>query len=140
WLGSRQILDYEAPEFNGGFEEGNGTESPNLLSTYFALTAMETLATLSTINVTAAELFILKCQSLDGSFATAPGFSTGTLLYSGYACEILSMAEFGGALSILSSSVDPHSISETGFEWRPLIIGGIVLIAVVLAALAVRAD
>jgi hypothetical protein len=101
---------------------------------------METLATLSTINVTAVESFILNCQSPDGSFANAPGFSTGTLLYSGYACEILSMAEFGGALSILSSSVDPHSPSETGFEWRPLVIGGIVLIAVVLAALAVRAD
>ncbi len=140
WLLERQILDYQLPEFVGGFEEGNGTAEPNLLSTYYALTALETLATLSNVNTTAAESFILNCQTVDGSFAIAPGFSTGKLLYSGYACEMLSMAEFGGAMSILSSSEDPYSLGGTGFEWRTLVIIGIVVVGVVLAVLAVRAD
>jgi prenyltransferase beta subunit len=140
WLDSRQIMDYEVPEFIGGFEEANGSVEPNLLSTYFGLRAMDTLATLSTVNITAAESFILNCQSMDGSFAIAPGFSTGKLIYSGYACEILSLAEFGGALNILSSSVDPNSLGGTGFEWRTLVIIGIIAITLVLAILAVRRD
>ena len=140
WLLARQVLDFELPEYVGGFEEGNGTAEPNLLSTYYALTALETLASLSTVNTTAVESFILNCQSQDGSFAIAPGFSTGKLLYSGYACEILSMAEFDGAMSILSSSQDPYSPGGTGFEWRLYVIIGIVLVGIVLAVLAVRAD
>jgi prenyltransferase beta subunit len=140
WLLERQILDYDLPEFIGGFEEGNGTAEPNLVSTYYALTALETLATLSNVNTTAAESFILNCQTQDGSFAIAPGFSTGKLRYSGYACEMLSMAEFDGAMSILSSSEDPYSLGGTGFEWRTFVIIGIVVVGVVLAVLAVRAD
>jgi prenyltransferase beta subunit len=140
WLRSRQILDHEVPEFIGGFEEGNGTEEPNLLSTYYSLKALEALATLHTLNTTSAESFILNCQSTDGSFAIVPGFSTGKLIYSGYACEMLSMSEFDGALSILSSSEDPNSPGDTGFEWRTLVIVGIVVVALVLAILAVRAD
>ena len=140
WLLSRQILDYELPEYNGGFEEGDDTESPNLLSTYFAFKALETLATTLTVNITAAESFILNCQTPEGSFALAPGFSTGSLIYSGYACEILSMSGFDGAHSILSSSVDPHSPDGTGFDWRLAVIVGIVIVALVLAVLAVRSD
>ena len=64
----------------------------------------------------------------------------GKLLYSGYACEMLSMAEFDGAMSILSSSEDPYSPGGTGFEWRTFVIIGIVVVGVVLAVLAVRAD
>ncbi|MBY8996586.1 MAG: hypothetical protein KGD60_02555 [Candidatus Thorarchaeota archaeon] len=140
WLQSRQILDHERPEFIGGFEEGNGTLEPNLQSTYFGFKALETLTAFTTVNISAAESFILNCQSLDGSFAIAPGFSTGKLIYSGYACEILSMADFDGALSILSASEDPNSPGGTGFEWRTLVIVGIVVVALVLAVLAVRAD
>jgi prenyltransferase beta subunit len=140
WLRSRQILDFDVPEFIGGFEEGNGTLEPNLVSTYYGLKALETLTTLSNINSTAAESFILNCQTPDGSFAIIPGFSTGKLLYSGYACEMLSMAVFDGAMSILSSSEDPNSPVASGFEWRTYVIIGIVLVAVVLAVLAVRAD
>ena len=139
WLLERQILDYELPEFVGGFEEGNGTAEPNLLSTYYGLTALETLATLSSVNTTAVESFILNCQTPDGSFAIVPGFSTGRLLYSGYACEMLSMAEFDGAMDILSSQ-DPYSPGGTGFEWRTYVIIGIVVVGIVLAVLAVRAD
>jgi hypothetical protein len=140
WLQARQVLDYESPEFIGGFEEGNGTEVPSLTSTYYALTAMEILATVSNINVTAAESFLLNCQAEDGSFANAPGFAAGNLVYSGYVCEVFGIAEFGGAQSILSSSVFPYSPGATGFEWRTYVIIGIIVMAAVLAVLAVRAD
>jgi prenyltransferase beta subunit len=140
WLLARQILDYETPEFIGGFEEGAGTETPNLVSTYFALKALEAFATTTNINVTAAESFILNCQTPDGSFANAPGFSTGSLIYSGYACEVLNMAGFDGTHAILSSSIDPNSPGNTGFEWRTIVIVGIVVVALVLAVFAVRAD
>ena len=140
WLLDRQILDYELSEFIGGFEEGEDTDAPNLLSTYFAFKALETLATTTSANITAAESFILNCQTPEGSFASAPAFSTGSLLYSGYACEILSMTGFDGALSILSSSVDPHSPDGVGFDWRSYVIVGIVIVALVLAVLGVRSD
>jgi prenyltransferase beta subunit len=140
WLRDRQILDYETPEFIGGFEEGNGTEVPSLTSTYYALTAMDILATVSTTNVTAAQSFLLNCQSEDGAFANAPGFATGSLLYGGYVCEVFGMAEFGGANDVLSSSAFPYSPGATGVEWRTFVIIGIIFVAAVLAVLAVRAD
>ena len=141
WLRSRQVLDNEEPELIGGFEEGNGTDDPNLLSTYYGLKAMEALVTLSNLNITAAESFILNCQSQDGSFALVPGLSSGKLIYSGYACEMLNMAEFeDGALSILSSSEDPNSPGGIGFDWRSMLVVGIIVVALVLAVLAVRAD
>ena len=140
WLLARQILDYEVPELIGGFEEGEGTESPNLESTYFALRALEVFSTTDTVNATAAVSFVLNCQTAEGSFANVPGFSTGSLLYSGYACEIFGMPGFDGAHSILSSSVDPNSPGVTGFEWRTFVIVGIVIVALVLAVIAVRLD
>jgi prenyltransferase beta subunit len=140
WLLARQVLSDGESEFAGGFEEGNGTGVSSLESTYFALTALEVLTALPSVNTTAAEAFILSCQTPEGSFANAPGFSTGKLLYAGYACEMLNIAGFDGALNTLSSSVDPYSPGDTGFEWRLYIIVGIVLIAIVLAVLGVRAD
>jgi prenyltransferase beta subunit len=139
WLSNRQVPDGPETELIGGFEEGNGTEASNLLSTYYAISALGILNGLSTINATAAENFVLNCQTSEGSFANSPGFSTGELLYSGYACEILNQINPNGAMSSLSS-VDPFSVEETGFEWRTYFIVGIIVIAVVLAILAVRAD
>lgn len=140
WLLDRQVMDYEDSEFIGGFEEGNGSLVPSLISTYYALTAMNTLATVSTVNVTAAQSFILNCQAEDGSFANAPGFETGSLVFAGYACEIFGIAEFGGAHDILASSLFPYSPGSSGFEWRTYVIVGIIVLAAVLAYLAVRVD
>ncbi|KXH76301.1 MAG: hypothetical protein AM326_07415 [Candidatus Thorarchaeota archaeon SMTZ-45] len=103
WLVERQVLDSEEADFNGGFEEGNGTEVSSLESTYYALSAIEILNGLQLVNTTAVEEFILNCQTSEGSFANTPGTDTGKLLYSGYACEILNMAGSDRALNILSS-------------------------------------
>ncbi|MHA2396470.1 MAG: prenyltransferase/squalene oxidase repeat-containing protein [Candidatus Thorarchaeota archaeon] len=140
WLVSRQLLEYDELDYVGGFEEANGTGDPNLLSTYFALSAMEILNTLSTVNASAAEAFILNCQSEDGSFGLSPGLSAGKLVYSGYACESLNMLDPGGVHDILSSSTDPHSSGDPGIEWRWMIVLGIIVVALVLAVLSVRQD
>ena len=140
WLASRQIVDYEEEIMNGGFEEAVDTIDPNLRSTYFALSALNVTNALSTINATAAENFILNCQSEDGSFGIIPGLSTGTLVQSGYACEILNMPGFSGAYDSLSSSTDPYSTSDPGFEWRMILVIGIVVVALILAVLSIRHD
>jgi prenyltransferase beta subunit len=140
WLASRQVTEYEETDFIGGFEEGLETADPNLVSTYFALSALEILNALSTVNATAAETFILNCQSADGSFGIVPGLDAGKLIYSGYACEMLNMVVPSGAYDILSSTVDPYSTGESGFEWRLVLVVGIIVVALVLAVISVRRD
>ena len=140
WLLNRQILDYQEPEFVGGFEEGNATDDPNLVSTYFAISALDTLNAVSSINATAAESFILNCQSEDGSWSFFPGLSTGSLVYSGYACQMLNMITPGSALRILSSSVHPYSEGTAPFDWRVIVVLGIVVVALVISVYALRMD
>lgn len=141
WLLDRQILDYQEPEFIGGFEEGNATDEPNLVSTYFALSSLDALNALTSINATAAESFILNCQSADGSWGLVPGLSKGSLVYSAYACQVLNMVEvFGGALSTLSSSVDPYSQGSSTLDWRIVVVLGIIVIALVVSIYALKMD
>lgn len=140
WLVERQILEHQIPEFVGGFEEGNATDDSNIVSTYFALGALDTLNALSFINATSAESFILNCQSADGSWGFVPGLNTGSLVYSAYACQILNMDTFGGALTTLASSVDPNSQEATQFDWRVVVVLGIIVIAVVVSIYALRMD
>ncbi|MFW9808337.1 MAG: prenyltransferase/squalene oxidase repeat-containing protein [Candidatus Thorarchaeota archaeon] len=141
WILDRQIMDYNVPEFIGGFEEGNATDDPNILSSYFALKALDSLNGLSSINATALENFILNCQSADGSWGFVPGLETGSMVYSAYVCQILNMTPiFSGAQSTLSSSVDPHSPGTAGFDWRVLVVLGIIVVALVAAIYSVRMD
>lgn len=140
WLLNRQVLDNQELEFIGGFEEGNATDVPNLESTYFALEALDTLNALTSINVTAAESFILNCQSADGSWGNVPGLSRGSLVYSAYACQMLNMEPFSGALNTLSSSVYPYSQGETPFDWRVVVVLGIIVVALVISVYALRMD
>ncbi|MFX1485339.1 MAG: prenyltransferase/squalene oxidase repeat-containing protein, partial [Promethearchaeota archaeon] len=141
WILDRQIMDYVVPEFIGGFEEGNATDDPNILSSYFGLKALDSLNGLSSINATALENFILNCQSADGSWGFVPGLDTGSMVYSAYVCQILNMAPiFNGAVSTLSSSMDPHSPGSSAFDWRILVVLGIIVAALVAAIYAVRMD
>ncbi|MHA2222768.1 MAG: prenyltransferase/squalene oxidase repeat-containing protein, partial [Candidatus Thorarchaeota archaeon] len=43
WLLDRQVSDYQEPEYIGGFEEGNATDEPNIVSTYFAMSALNSM-------------------------------------------------------------------------------------------------
>lgn len=140
WLLNRQVLEYQEPEFVGGFEEGNATKDPNLVSTYFALSALDTLNAIPSVNATAAESFILNTQSTEGSWGLVPGVSKGSLLYSAYACQALNMLPFEGAFSTLSSSVDPNSQGSSSFDWRIAVVLGIIVVAMVISAYALRMD
>ncbi len=141
WIVDRQVLDYEDADFIGGFEEGNATDDPNLRSSYFALKALDSLNGLSSINATALENFILNCQSADGSWGFVPGLEAGSMVYSAYACQMLNMQPiFSGALSTLSSSVDPHSQETSPFDWRIFVVLGIILVALIAAIYALRMD
>ncbi len=140
WIQARQVLEYDMPEFVGGFEEGNATEDPNIVSTYFALKALDTLNALTPINETAAETFILNCQSADGSWGNVPGQDMGSLVYSAYACQMLNILNPGNTLNILSSSFDPHSSPGFIIDWRGFVVLGIIVAAAVIGIFALRMD
>jgi hypothetical protein len=50
------------------------------------------------------------------------------------------MPGFNGAFDSLSSSTDPYSTSDPGFEWRMVLVIGIIVVALILAVLSVRHD
>ncbi len=138
WVLARQVIDDELGLFSGGFEEGVGTGDPNFESTYFALKLLEFSGGLVSVNETEVVDFILNCQTADGSFGFIPEAATGSLVYAGQACELLSL--FGNAASILASSEDPYSVGGVVLDWRYLVIAGILIMALVLAIVSVRRD
>lgn len=138
WVLERQMLAGDSPDYIGGFEEGNGTEDANLATTYYALKMLTLTGTISAVNETAAIDFILRCQAVDGSWGNIPGMDKGTLVYSGQACELLNI--FDSARTILASSEDPNSPGGIVLDWRIFVVGGILLVALVLAIVSVRMD
>ncbi|MFX1481570.1 MAG: prenyltransferase/squalene oxidase repeat-containing protein [Promethearchaeota archaeon] len=140
WLVNRQVLNFEVTEFEGGFEEGVNTDDPNLVSTYFALSALNALNAVPSVNSTAVKSFILNCQSEDGSWAQIPGMSTGSLLNSAYACQLLNIINPRSALSVLSSSVDPYSEGSGAIDWRVLVVVGLIGGGFIIALYALRMD
>lgn len=140
WIIERQVFNDESAEFNGGFEEGNDTLGANFQTTYFALKVLETTGALSAVNKTAVTNFILRCQAVDGSWAYIPGEQVGSLIYAGQACELLNMFPDGNAAAILAASQDPNTPSGIVLDWRLFVIGGILLVALVLAIVNLRID
>lgn len=140
WLLDRQILDYPDSEYIGGFEESDSTDESNIVSSYYALSALDSLNAVSNINDTAAVSFILNCQATDGSWGNSPGFAEGSLLFAAYACQMLNMISPGSALSTLSSSLDPNTPGSVPIDWRGYVIVGIVVVAVLVALFTLRMD
>ena len=138
WVLARQILDGPDDRFVGGFEEGFQTDDANFQSTYYALKFLESENALVSVNQTLVTNFILNCQVEDGSWGFIPNDTVGTLVFAGRACEMLNM--IGNAASILASSEDPYSSGGFVLDWRYLIIGGIIIVALVLAVVSVRRD
>jgi prenyltransferase beta subunit len=138
WILERQVLSFDVSEFIGGFEEANATGDPNLQSTYWAVNALEATGASDQINQTIMQSFVLNCQLESGVFGTAPGVSSGNLVLSSYAVEIL--AFIGSPSNILASSADPYSTNPAWLDWRLIVIGLIALLAVALALLSIRMD
>ncbi|MDH4212541.1 MAG: hypothetical protein OEV85_01365 [Candidatus Thorarchaeota archaeon] len=140
WILERQLLSPESNDFIGGFEEGNGTEDANFATTYYALNVLEQTGAISSVNKTAVIDFILNCQAVDGSWGNIPGMEEGTLVHSGQACELLNILDSDGAAVILASSQDPNTPSGFYMDWRFFVVGGILLVALVLAIVSIRMD
>lgn len=140
WLVDRQVSDYQEPEYIGGFEEGNATDEPNIVSTYFALSALNSMTALSNVNATSVVSFILNCQATDGSWGNSPGFAEGSLLFSAYVCQMLNMLDTDSALGTLSSSIDPSTEGSIPIDWRIVVVVGVVLVAALIALYSLRMD
>jgi prenyltransferase beta subunit len=140
WIIERQLFDADSPDFNGGFEEGNGTLDANFVTTYYALKALNVTGALSAINETAVIDFILNCQAVDGSWGYIPGEEEGSLVYAGQACEALNMVRDGDAAAILAAAQDPNTPGGFFLDWRLFVVGGILLVALVLAIVNLRMD
>jgi prenyltransferase beta subunit len=138
WILERQVLESESSDFVGGFEEGNGTADPNLASTYYALKALDLTNAYSSVNGSAVTAFILNCQAVDGSWGHVPDEDVGFLAYAGQACELLNI--IGDAVEILASSQDPNAPSGFILDWRFLVVGGIIVLALALAVASLRWD
>ena len=138
WVLARQLHAGDTSDYIGGFEEGNGTEDANFATTYYALKMLELTGAISAVNESAAIDFILHCQAVDGSWGSIPGMDEGTLVYSGQACELLNILD--SARTILASSEDPNSPGGIILDWRIFVVGGILLIALVLAIISIRMD
>jgi hypothetical protein len=138
WVLERQLSNADSPEFNGGFEEGNSTGDANFATTYYAIKLLDLTGAVSSVNESTAIDFILNCQAADGSWGYIPGMEEGTLVYAGQACELLNI--LGNALNILESSQDPNTPSGIILDWRVFVVGGILLVALVLAIVSVRMD
>ncbi|MFW9961568.1 MAG: prenyltransferase/squalene oxidase repeat-containing protein [Candidatus Thorarchaeota archaeon] len=138
WILERQMLTADSPVYLGGFEEGNGTEDANFATTYYALKVLKLTGAISAVNVSAAIDFILRCQAADGSWGNIPGMEEGSLVYSGQACELLNILSNAG--TILASTEDPNSPGGIVLDWRVFVVGGILLVALVLAIVSVRTD
>lgn len=138
WILARQISTYDDPYFIGGFEEGVGTEDPNFVSTYYALKALDKTGGIISVNSSAAINFILNCQVKGGAWGFIPGDTSGNLVYTGEACELLNM--LGSASSILSLSIDPYVTGAIVIDWRVVVIIGIIVVALIVAIVAVRMD
>ncbi len=138
WVLDRQILDGPDDRFVGGFEEGIQTDDVNFQTTYNALKLLDFANALVSVNETLVVDFILNCQVEDGSWGFVPDATVGTLVYAGQACELLNM--FGNAANILASSEDPYSPGGFELDWRYLLFGGIIVLALVIAIIMVRRD
>jgi hypothetical protein len=140
WILDKQMLIADSSDFIGGFEEGNGTEDANFVTTYYALKVLKLTGAISAINKSAVIDFIVNCQAVDGSWGNIPGLEVGSLVYSGQACELLNILDNGNAGVVLASSQDPNTPSGFYLDWRFFVVGGILLLALVLAIVSVRMD
>ncbi|MGY5876817.1 MAG: prenyltransferase/squalene oxidase repeat-containing protein [Candidatus Thorarchaeota archaeon] len=135
WILDRQVLDSETGGFIGGFEEAISTNDTNIVSTYYALKALEATGGISGVNDT-VEDFIVDCQAVEGSWGFVPGLEKGTMVYASMAVESLAMLD---AKTILNQE-DPNNPVPPLVDWRYLLIVGIIFVAVIFGLIALRRD
>jgi len=137
WIMDRQDLDPDVTELTGGFEEGVLTNDTNLLSTYYALKAMDLLDAIEEVNETVTQ-FVLNCQSLDGAWANAPGFKVGYVQFIANAMQCLTFLE-ENHLTVLSVE-HPGTSSDPLVDWRLLFVVLFIVAAMIVGLIALRLD
>ena len=137
WILDRQDLNPEIAEMTGGFEEGILTNDTNLLSTHYALKAMDLLAAIQEVNETVTQ-FVLNCQSLDGAWANAPGFEVGHIQFIANAMQCITLLE-ENHLTVLSVE-HPGTPSVPLVDWRLLFVVLFIIAAMIVGLIALRLD
>ncbi len=137
WIMDRQDLDPDVIELTGGFEEGILTNDTNLLSTHYALKAMDLLNAIDEVNETVTQ-FVMNCQSLDGAWANAPGFEVGYVHFIANAMQCLTLLE-ENHLTILSMA-HPGTPSVPLVDWRLLFVVLFIIAAMIVGFVALRLD
>ncbi|TXT55923.1 MAG: conserved exported protein of unknown function [Candidatus Thorarchaeota archaeon] len=135
WLINRQITE-EDQGFVGGFEEGVNTNDTNIISTYYALEAFTLFGSISSVNTSIAEDFILSCQAADGSWGLNPGVEEGSFPYIAYAISSLDMIDAMDGLN----EIDPNSENYPLIDWRIALVIGVIVAAVIIGILSVKMD
>jgi len=135
WIKDRQIKESTSGEFIGGFQEGVGTNDTNLVSTYFAIQALNLLESMPEDTSIMGE-FIAGCQAVDGSWAAVPGLEEGDIVYMAYAARALTTIN---EASILNQE-DPNNPAPPLIDWRILFIASLLVIGLVVAVFSVRSD
>jgi len=140
WLLARQVTTPVADEYVGGFTESYMTNDTNLMSTYYALKALNALNSIEGhVNVTSVADFIVSCQAADGSWALAPNAPEGETTYIGIAFEAFSLLPDVNPLVLLSEE-DPNNPSPPVFDWRWIAVAVPLVLALVAGIVALRLD
>lgn len=135
WIQERQVFESSSGEFIGGFQEGVATNDTNLVSTYFAVEALNLLEALPE-NTSVIGEFVASCQAADGSWGSVPGLEEGDIVYMAHAARTLSTIDEGFILR----EEDPNNPAPPLIDWRILFIASILIVILIVAILSVRTD
>lgn len=136
WMLDRQVSTSTQGVTPGGFEEGPSTNDTNLMSTLYAVMALEALNVLSQCNKESAAEFVADCQAADGSWGNVPGIPVGSLPNAGLAVEALRILGFTSLLD----QEDPNNPGFPLLDWRAILVLGIVVVAAIVACVSLRMD
>ncbi len=140
WLLARQVVTPTAGEYVGGFTEGYLTNDTNLMSTYYALKALDVLNAITNyVNVSLVEDFVISCQAADGAWALSPDSPEGETTYIGIAIEALTLLPDVNVVTALSVE-DPNNRSPPAIDWRWIAVAVPLVLALVAGLVALRLD
>ncbi len=137
WILDRQTNSSVTADYYGGFEEGVLTNDTNVVSTYYAVVALDLLGT-TPRNISAVADFLLQCQTSDGGFAIVPNGDVGNMLYSGMVIHILKL--LGDEYTSLLYGPDPLNPSPPLIDWRVLFVISLIMLAAIVAIVSLRRD
>jgi prenyltransferase beta subunit len=139
WIGSLQVEQATSMQYVGGWTEGANTNDTNIMSTYYALLALNLLDAIdSQVNQSIAVDFILDCQATDGSWGFTPEREVGNIAYVGRAIRSLEMLDQN--LNQVLAVEDPNNPAPVLLDWRIVAVIAITVGAVVIAIVSVRMD